>query len=127
MAGRDHQRGVAVLRTFRDDVARDGAAGAGLVLDDDALAEHLGQRIGDHARRNIGAAAGAEADHDADRPRRPLLRSSGESREAGERHRRHRKRFHKFLPQDVLLARLRARYADSRRGSARRVKPVRTC
>ena len=69
VAGRDHQRAVAVLRALGDDVAGDGAAGAGLVLDHDALAEHFAERLGDDARGDIGAAAGAEADHHVDRPR----------------------------------------------------------
>ena len=62
----DHD-GVAVGRRLGDLLGGDQSAGAGPVLDHEALAGRLGELLRDHARRDVGAAAGREADHDLDR------------------------------------------------------------
>src|SRR5581483_5692527 len=80
---RAHYQGVAIGRTLRDEIGADIAAGAGLVLDDERLAECLLQRRGDEARREIDRAAGRVGNDEMDRPSRPIL---GTGR-AGERER----------------------------------------
>jgi hypothetical protein len=40
------------------------------------MAENFLERLGNDPRREIGTAAGAKADNDPDRPRRPILRDS---------------------------------------------------
>jgi hypothetical protein len=56
---------------------------AGLGLDDDLLVPHQRQLLADHARERIRAAAGREADDDADRPVRPDLREHTRDTESG--------------------------------------------
>ena len=68
----DHQR-VAVGRGARGGERCDDAAAAALVLDDDRLAEHLAQPLGDGARDEIDAAARLHRRDDLDR----LARISG--------------------------------------------------
>ena len=69
-----HQQRAAVARLLGDVVGRQHAGHAGLVLDDDLLVPHLRELDRQHARQRIGAAAGREADDDADRAARPDLR-----------------------------------------------------
>ena len=70
--GRDRQRGVgqqqgvAVGRGAHHDRGPGGAARPAAVLDDDRLAELLGQFLRDQARRNVREGAGCERHHDAD-------------------------------------------------------------
>ena len=63
--------GVAIGRRLRHARGADHAAGAADVLDDDLLAQHLGQPLGDNAGEHIGAAAGRKAHHQRDGPVRP--------------------------------------------------------
>ena len=66
--------GVAVGRRARDHLAGDIAAGAGAVLDHDRLAERLLEPLAEDARHHVARAAGREAEHERDRPRRIGLR-----------------------------------------------------
>ena len=59
-AGRADADRVAVGRRLRDRVEADRAAGAGPVLDDDRLAEQLGERRRDQARVQVDGAARGE-------------------------------------------------------------------
>src|SRR5262249_35155386 len=63
--------------------------GGRLVFHDHALAERLAELVGDDARGNIGRSAGAEADHEAQRPRGIRLlrarRAGGSEREQQQR------------------------------------------
>ena len=61
---RAEQQVVAVGRLRQHVARRQHAGGAGLVLDDEALAEQRAELVGDVPRRNVGRAAGAEADHE---------------------------------------------------------------
>ena len=63
---RAEQKVVAVRRLRQHVARRQHAGGAGLVLDDEALAEQRAELVGDVPRRNVGRAAGAEADDEAD-------------------------------------------------------------
>jgi hypothetical protein len=75
---RAEQKVVAVGRLRQHVARRQHAGGAGLVLDDDALAEQRAELVGDVPRRNVGRAAGAEADHEAHRAGRiVVLRQRG--------------------------------------------------
>jgi hypothetical protein len=76
---REHQ-GVAVGRRLHDVEPADAAAGAGLVVDDDRLAELLGELLADDAGDDVARPARGEGDDDADR----LLGVRGE-RGPGER------------------------------------------
>ena len=67
--GRQEQR-VAVLRRVGDIFGGDARAGAGLVVDDELLAEDRPRGLGEHAGDDVGGRARGEADHDVDRPRR---------------------------------------------------------
>ena len=85
----DQQR-VAVRSGLGDVLGGDDGAGARLVLDQHRLAQPLAQLLADQAREDVVAAAGPEADDDADRlgriaPRRVALR---QRRHAGGTHRR---------------------------------------
>ena len=64
--------GVAVGFGLGDVIGGDVAAGAGLVLDDELLAEFLGYLGGDDPRQNVGGAAGREGNDELDRPCRPF-------------------------------------------------------
>ena len=61
------EEGGAVGRGGLERLRGELAAGAGLVLDDDRLAEHLAQPLGQQPGDGIGAAAGGEADQQPDR------------------------------------------------------------
>ncbi len=74
LARRHDAERVTVGHGFRDQFVAENAAGARLVLDNDRLAEPVLHRVGKNAPDNVGAAAGAERDDDADRLLRPLLR-----------------------------------------------------
>ena len=65
--GAEHQR-VAVRFGGGDAAGPDDAGRAGLVLDDERLAERSLQLLGDHARVGVGRAARCERHHDAHRP-----------------------------------------------------------
>ena len=65
----DQQNGVAVGRGVHDRFGADVVSGSGLVLDDELLAEPLRQPLRDHARGDVGAAAGREWHDDAHRTR----------------------------------------------------------
>ena len=62
----DDQR-ITVGRLARDIFDRKSSAGAGLVLDDHRLPDIFRQLLSDESREQVVAAAGAEADDDADR------------------------------------------------------------
>jgi hypothetical protein len=72
--GRDHHERVAVGRCLRDFGGADGRSGAGLVLDDDGLADRGRELLLQDARRDVGESAGAEGDDDLDGLRGELLR-----------------------------------------------------
>lgn len=61
------EQGVAVRQRARHLACGQHGAGAGLVVDDHAGAQHLAELLRHDARLRIGAAAGREAHHDADR------------------------------------------------------------
>ena len=75
----DEQR-MAIGRRLGGDICGDGVRGAGAVLDDERLLQAVGELVGEHARDDVGAAAGRSADHDAHRLGRVRLR---ERRAAG--------------------------------------------
>ena len=64
--GREEQ-GVAVGRCLGDKARRNLRGGTGPVVNHKGLAERHAQLLADHAREDVGAAAGAETDHDAHR------------------------------------------------------------
>ena len=72
----DEQDGVAVARQAHRIVDADRAAGADLVLDDEGLAQRLGQPVSGEARHGVGDAAGAVGNHNLHRTGRPLLAKS---------------------------------------------------
>ncbi|MHC2720714.1 hypothetical protein ACVMGE_003201 [Bradyrhizobium diazoefficiens] len=74
--GADEQR-IAVGRRFRESLARDHAAGAGLVLDDEGLTELFLELVGDDARGAVDIAAGRIGHDQLDAARRPLLGRCG--------------------------------------------------
>lgn len=61
--GAEQQHGT-IRRAVGDPGMGELAARAGLVLDDDALADVFAQLLGDDAGRDVGRAAGSEADHE---------------------------------------------------------------
>ena len=65
--GHQQQR-VAVGRGLGNDVGADHRAAAGLVVDDEALAQRLLQPLREKAGVVVGRAAGGEGHDDADRP-----------------------------------------------------------
>ena len=67
---------VAVGRRVYHGVGGDVAGGAGTILDDERLAEPVGQLLGEQPRQDIAHAAGAIADQDAHRTRRIIERES---------------------------------------------------
>src|SRR5258706_1926302 len=68
---------VAVGRGPDDEIAGDGGARAGLVVDDHRLAELLRERDGDGARQHVRDPAGGETHHEPYRLVRVVLRASG--------------------------------------------------
>ena len=103
--GADEQR-VAVGRRLREGLARDQAAGAGLVLDDEWLAQLLLQFVGDDARRAVDIAAGRIGHDQANVSRRIWLgggRRSGKGREYGDANAGHSacEKSHRILPKPV--------------------------
>jgi hypothetical protein len=72
--GHNLQQGVAIRGRFGDRFGSDVAAGAGAVLNDELLAEAIGQPLTHQARLDVGSPAGGKADDDAHRPRRIGLR-----------------------------------------------------
>jgi len=68
-----HEKRVAVRRRFYDRLRRDIATSSRPVLDNEGLAEPLGQPLPDQSRGNIGSAASSKADDDARRPQRVAL------------------------------------------------------
>ena len=59
-ADRAEEQRIAVGNGLCGDVGADAAAGAGAIVDDDRLPERLPDRIGEDARVDVGAAAGAK-------------------------------------------------------------------
>jgi len=84
-AGKQHQR-VAVGRRFRERVVREQPGAAGPVLDDDRLAETLGELLPEKAADQIVARTGRRADQETDRPDRVRLRNRLAGGERRERH-----------------------------------------
>jgi len=66
----DQKERMAVGGRTRDRLGADVARSARSVLNDEWLAEALGQPLTDQARDDVGRAAGRKADDDAYRPRR---------------------------------------------------------
>ena len=66
-AGRTQDQGMAVRGRLHAEVGTRVAATARPVVDEDGLAERLGQRRHRHARDHVGDAAGAERNDHADR------------------------------------------------------------
>ena len=64
--GRDgvEQQRVAVRVGLGDARGRDGAAGAGAIVDDDRLAERVGELRADDPRDEVGRPAGRHRDHE---------------------------------------------------------------
>ena len=81
---RHRQERVAVGRSAGDDLGGKIAAGARPVVDDEFLAELLPERRGNQAHVGVGRGAGREADDDAHRPRRIVVRL-GNARDGRER------------------------------------------
>src|SRR5262245_4851003 len=65
----NHEECVAVWRRLHDYLGSDIGAGACPILDDERLAEALGELLADQARDNVSSAAGGITDNDAHRPR----------------------------------------------------------
>ena len=72
----NHEKCVAVWRRLHDCPGSDVGAGARSVLNDERLAEALGELLADQARDDVGSAAGGIANDDLHRPRRIGLRLS---------------------------------------------------
>src|SRR5919197_292930 len=68
----DHEL-VAVRRSLRDPRRAHHAAGATDILDDDLLAQNLGEAPSDDASEHVGAAAGSERTDHGQRPAWPAL------------------------------------------------------
>ena len=66
--GGGHQQGVAIGRGARGDLGAERAAGPGLVVHDDLLAQCLGQLLRQDARQLVRRAARGIGDDQADRP-----------------------------------------------------------
>jgi hypothetical protein len=78
----DHGDGVAVRRRADGGLGAEVAPGAGLVFDDDLLAEPFRQRRPDNARDDVGGAGRRERDDQMDRPGRIGLRAD-DARDSG--------------------------------------------
>ena len=74
MCGRHQQEGVAVGFGAGDLFGGDIAAGADARVEDDRLTEGLRHLGAEHPRDHVRVAAGSKPLHEADRPRRILLR-----------------------------------------------------
>jgi len=96
----DQQERVAVGRGVHDRLGADVVAGAGLVLDDELLAEPLRQPMPDQARQNVGRAAGRIGDDPAYRPRR-IIEGRGAA-QTGKRCSQHAKQAQKVPTQHSL-------------------------
>ncbi len=83
---------VAVGRRLRDHVAGDVAVGAGMVLDHDRLVEKLGEFLSDHARDDVGGAAGRDRHDELDRAR-GILRERRSGRQRKEARRKEARQF----------------------------------
>ena len=81
---RHHEQRITVRRRLHDRFGAEIAAGARPVLDDELLTEPLRQPLPHQARKNIGRAAGGEADDDAHRVGRIGFRQ-GEARDGRQR------------------------------------------
>ena len=78
---RRQEHRVAVLRRMGDIFGGDAGACAGLVVDDDLLAEDRPRGLAVHAGDDVGGRARGEADDEMDRPRRIGVLRGGETRE----------------------------------------------
>src|SRR5262249_24714167 len=72
----NHEECVPVWCRLHDCLGSDVGARARSVLDDERLAEALGELLADEARDNVGSAAGGIANDDAYGPGRVVLRPS---------------------------------------------------
>jgi len=81
-AGRAERDRIAVGRGARHRFRGEIASGARAVLDDESLAEGLGEARAVGARDDVVRAAGGESDHDAHGPRRVGLRERGSALES---------------------------------------------
>ena len=70
------EKRIAVRRRAHDGFSSDIATAARPILDDELLAEPLGQRLCDQPREDVGPTARGKANDDAHRPRRIGLRPS---------------------------------------------------
>ena len=70
--GRREQQHMVVMRAD-DRRDRDEGVAARLILDHHRLTPLGRQLVGEHARRDVDAGAGAERNDEADRPRRPAF------------------------------------------------------
>ena len=70
---------VAIRRRLRDELGADDAAGAALVLDDEALLHLVGELLRDETAERIGGAARTEGHDDFHRPRRIRLGQRSET------------------------------------------------
>jgi hypothetical protein len=69
LGGVSHEDRVSVGRRLGGDIGAYHAAGARTIVDHDLLAPRLRQLLRDHAREDVGGAAGRIRCNDADRPR----------------------------------------------------------
>ena len=75
---RDHgAERVAIGRGLGDDVGADDGVSAGLVFEDDGLAERLGDLLPDEPGHEIGVATRCVGHDHTDRTVRPTLRKGG--------------------------------------------------
>ncbi|MNN31100.1 hypothetical protein D3C81_1447730 [compost metagenome] len=70
-----HEQRIAVRGRLRNQLRRDGAVGAGAIVDHHVLAERIAQFLGRDARDGIGAAAGGKRHDKADRTAGPAISS----------------------------------------------------
>ena len=66
-AGRGHEQAVTIGRGFRCKFSADDAAGTSTVVDDDLLAQRLGEPPHHRPRHNVHAGARGKRHHDAHR------------------------------------------------------------
>ena len=84
---RRREQRVAVGIGFGGDLRADVAGGAGPVLDDDGLSPFARQPVADHARHDVGGAAGRERHDDLDRAGGIILRGNRRRRQCRQRER----------------------------------------